>query len=225
MEGRLAIRDVTLSRGGRTLLSGLNLEARPGDLIAVRGPSGCGKTTILRAIAGLDPFAAGTIDVGGARLEGGRPPDRSMMHRLRRNVGLVFQFHCLFEHMSALQNVCLAPVHVYGISHGAAEQAARDLLTQLGIESRAGARPRELSGGEAQRVAIARALAVNPPVLLMDEPMASLDGSRRAELGALLQELTSSGRTLLVTTHDERFAEAFATRVLSIEGGSVREAM
>jgi ABC-type polar amino acid transport system ATPase subunit len=225
MEGRLAIRDVTLSRGGRTLLSGLNLEARPGDLIAVRGPSGCGKTTILRAIAGLDPFAAGTIDVGGARLEGGRPPDRSMMHRLRRNVGLVFQFHCLFEHMSALQNVCLAPVHVYGISHGAAEQAARDLLTQLGIESRAGARPRELSGGEAQRVAIARALAVNPPVLLMDEPMASLDGSRRAELGALLQELTNAGRTLLVTTHDERFAEAFATRVLSIEGGSVREAM
>jgi ABC-type polar amino acid transport system ATPase subunit len=225
MEGRLAIRDVTLSRGGRTLLSGLNLEARPGDLIAVRGPSGCGKTTILRAIAGLDPFAAGTIDVGGARLEGGRPPDRSMMHRLHRNVGLVFQFHCLFEHMSALQNVCLAPVHVYGISHGAAEQAARDLLTQLGIESRAGARPRELSGGEAQRVAIARALAVNPPVLLMDEPMASLDGSRRAELGALLQELTNAGRTLLVTTHDERFAEAFATRVLSIEGGSVREAM
>jgi ABC-type polar amino acid transport system ATPase subunit len=225
MEGRLAIRDVTLSRGGRTLLSGLNLEARPGDLIAVRGPSGCGKTTILRAIAGLDPFAAGTIDVGGARLEGGRPPDRSMMHRLRRNVGLVFQFHCLFEHMSALQNVCLAPVHVYGISHGAAEQAARDLLTQLGIESRAGARPRELSGGEAQRVAIARALAVNPPVLLMDEPMASLDGSRRAELGALLQQLTNAGRTLLVTTHDERFAEAFATRVLSIEGGSVREAM
>jgi ABC-type polar amino acid transport system ATPase subunit len=148
-----------------------------------------------------------------------------MMHRLRRSVGLVFQFHCLFEHMSALQNVCLAPVHVYGISHGAAEQAARDLLTQLGIESRAGARPRELSGGEAQRVAIARALAVNPPVLLMDEPMASLDRSRRAELGALLQELTNAGRTLLVTTHDERFAEAFATRVLSIEGGSVREAM
>jgi ABC-type polar amino acid transport system ATPase subunit len=146
-----------------------------------------------------------------------------MLHRLRRSVGLVFQFHCLFEHMSALQNVCLAPVHVHATPHQAAEQAGRDLLRQLGVESRADAWPRELSGGEAQRVAIARALAVNPPVLLMDEPMASLDPSRRAELGALLQRLTASGRTLLVTTHDERFAEDFATRILTIEGGSVKE--
>src|SRR3989337_1168966 len=146
-----------------------------------------------------------------------------MLHRLRRSVGLVFQFHCLFEHMSALQNVCLAPVDVYGTPSHAAEQTGRDLLTQLGVESRADAWPRELSGGEAQRVAIARALAVNPPGLLMDEPMASLDPSRRAELGHLLQRLTASGRTLLVTTHDERFAEEFATRVLTIENGTVRE--
>ena len=219
----LALRDVTLCRGGRTLVSNLSLEVRAGDLIALRGPSGCGKTTILRAIAGLDPFASGTIRVGDARLEGGTIPDRATVHRLRRSVGLVFQFHCLFEHMSALQNVCLAPVHVYGTPHHAAEQSGRDLLKQLGVESRAGARPRELSGGEAQRVAIARALAVNPPVLLMDEPMASLDPSRRAELGALLQRLTASGRTLLVTSHDERFAEEFATRVLTIEGGGVGE--
>ena len=187
--------------------------------MALRGPSGCGKTTILRAIAGLDPFARGTIQIGDARLEGGHAPDRAMLHRLRRSVGLVFQFHCLFEHMSALQNVWLAPVHVHGTPHHAAEQTGRDLLNQLGVESRADAWPRELSGGEAQRVAIARALAVNPPVLLMDEPMASLDPSRRAELGALLRRLTVSGRTLLVTTHDERFAEEFATRVLTIEGG------
>lgn len=219
----LTLRDVALERGGRALLSGLNLDARPGDLIALRGPSGCGKTTILRAIAGLDPFARGTIEVGEARLEAGKAPDRGMLHRLRRSVGLVFQFHCLFEHMSALQNVCLAPVHVYGTPPHAAEHAGRDLLKQLGVESRADAWPRELSGGEAQRVAIARALAVNPPVLLMDEPMASLDPSRRAELGALLHRLTASGRTLLVTTHDERFAEEFATRVVTIEGGGVNE--
>ena len=219
----LRMHDVEVGRGGRTLVSHLHLDARPGDLIALRGPSGCGKTTILRAIAGLDPFASGTIEVGDARLEGSKPPDRAMLHRLRRSVGLVFQFHCLFEHMSALQNVCLAPVHVYGTPHNTAEQAARDLLKQLGVESRAEALPRELSGGEAQRVAIARALAVNPPVLLMDEPMASLDPSRRAELGALLQRLTASGRTLLVTTHDERFAEEYATRVVSIEGGCAGE--
>ena len=221
----LAIRDVELTRGGRTLVSALNLDATRGDLIALRGPSGCGKTTILRAIAGLDPFERGTIEVGDARLEGKKAPDRAMLHRLRRSVGLVFQFHCLFEHMSAIENVCLAPVHVYGRPHHKAEQAGRELLTQLGVESRADALPRELSGGEAQRVAIARALAVDPPVLLMDEPMASLDPSRRAELGALLQRLTASGRTLLVTTHDERFAEEYATRILTIEGGAVREKM
>jgi len=219
----LSIHDVALARGGRTLISGLNLEARSGDLIALRGPSGSGKTTILRAIAGLDRFASGTIDVAEARLEGGRDPDRAMLQRLRRSVGFVFQFHCLFEHLSALQNVCLAPVHVYRMPHKPAEQAGRALLKQLGVESRADAWPRELSGGEAQRVAIARALAVNPPLLLMDEPMASLDAARRAELGELLRRLTASGKTLLVTTHDEQFARDFATRVLTIDGGSVME--
>jgi ABC-type polar amino acid transport system ATPase subunit len=220
----LCIRGVEVNRGRRTLVSRLDLVARSGDLIALRGPSGCGKTTILRAIAGLDPFPSGTIEVGEARLEGGRSPDRVMLHRLRRSVGLVFQFHCLFEHMSALQNVCLAPVHVHGTPRHIAETSARELMKQLGVEARADAWPRELSGGEAQRIAIARALAVNPPVLLMDEPMASLDTSRRAELGSLLQTLTAAGRTLVVTTHDERFAEQFATRILTIDGGTVSEA-
>jgi ABC-type polar amino acid transport system ATPase subunit len=219
----LSIRDVELSRGGRVLVSDLNLEAASGDLIALRGSSGSGKTTILRAIAGLDPFAKGTIEIGDARLEGQSIPDRAMLHRLRQKVGLVFQFHCLFEHMSALQNVCLAPMHVYGTPKNVAERSARELLRELGVEARADARPRELSGGEAQRVAIARALAVDPPVLLMDEPMASLDPSRRGELGALLQRLSSSGRTLLVTTHDERFAGEYATRTLTIEGQRVVE--
>jgi len=219
----LSIRDVELVRGGRVLVSQLNIDAKPGDLIALRGPSGSGKTTILRAITGLDSFDAGTIEIGDARLEARRTPDRAMLHRLRRNVGLVFQFHCLFEHMSALQNICLAPVHVYGISQHSAERSAREWLRQLGVESRADAWPRELSGGEAQRVAIARALAVNPPVLLMDEPMASLDPSRRAELGALLQLLAASGRMLIVTTHDESFARQFATRVMTIENSTVLE--
>ncbi len=223
MSSVLSIRNVQLARGGRVLVSGLNLEAKAGDLIALRGPSGSGKTTILRAIAGLDPLEAGMIEIGEVRLEARHTPGRAVLHRLRRNVGLVFQFHCLFEHMSAIQNICLAPVHVHGIARQAAEESARDLLRQLGVEARADAWPRELSGGEAQRVAIARALAVNPPVLLMDEPMASLDPSRRAELGGLLQNLAASGRTLIVTTHDVSFAEEFATRVMTIEGGKVRE--
>ena len=221
MTSLLRIRDLELARGGRVLVSGANLEARPGELLALRGSSGSGKTTILRAIAGLDRFETGTIEVGDARLEGGRTPDPSTSRRLHSSVGLVFQFHCLFEHMSALQNVCLAPVHVQGVPAPEAGRRARDVLAQLGVESRADALPRELSGGEAQRVAIARALAVNPPVLLMDEPMASLDPTRRAELGTLLQRLTAAGRTLLVTTHDEGFAKQFATRVLTIEDGKL----
>jgi len=135
----------------------------------------------------------------------------------------VFQFHCLFEHMSALRNVCLSPVHVYRKSGQEADSRARELLAQLGVASRADALPRELSGGEAQRVAIARALAVDPPVLLMDEPMASLDPPRRAELGAILQRLAAAGRTLVVTSHDEAFAQQYATRILSIEDGRLVE--
>jgi polar amino acid transport system ATP-binding protein len=199
------------------LVSDANLEVRAGEIIALQGHSGCGKTTILRAIAGLDGFDAGAIEVGDARLEAGRTPDGATLHALRHSVGMVFQFHGLFEHMSALQNVCLAPMHVYGKSAREAGDRARELLAQLGVESRADALPRQLSGGEAQRVAIARALAVDPPVLLMDEPMASLDPPRRAELGAILRKLTAAGRTLLVTSHDEAFAREFATRILAIE--------
>src|SRR5439155_5615090 len=219
----LVLRNVRLQRGGRVLVSEANIEARAGELIALRGHSGSGKTTILRAIAGLDGFDAGAIEVGQARLEAGRAPDRAMLHALQRSGGLVFQFHCLFEHMSALQNVCLSPVHVYRKPAHEAAARARDLFKQLGVESRADALPRELSGGEAQRVAIARALAVDPPVLLMDEPMASLDPPRRAELGAILQRLTSAGRTLVVTSHDEAFAQQFATRILQIEDGKLVE--
>ena len=212
---------VTLERGGRVIVSDVSMEARSGELIVLRGASGSGKTTILRAMAGLDAFETGTIQVGEAQLHGGKAPDAAMLHRLRRSVGLVFQFHCLFEHMTALQNVMLAPVHVYRRSPREAERRARELLSELGVEARALALPRQLSGGEAQRVAIARALAVDPPVLLMDEPMASLDPSRRAELGAQLRRLTDAGRTLMVTSHDEAFSTQFATRIVTIDSGKL----
>ncbi len=134
---------------------------------------------------------------------------------------MVFQFHCLFEHLPALQNVTLAPVHVQRVARPDAERRARELLESLGVEHRAAALPRELSGGEAQRVAIARALATDPPVLLMDEPTASLDPARRLELAALVKSLAGRDRTLLVATHDQDFAEAAATRVLYLRDGRV----
>ena len=219
----LQVRDLRMSRGARQILAGVAFEVARGELVAIMGPSGCGKTTILRAIAGLERFDGGHIALEGVRLEGGTPPSRDTLQRLRRQVGMVFQFHCLFEHLSALNNVCLAPVHAQGVSFREAERRGRELLTAFGVEHRADALPRQLSGGEAQRVAIARALAVDPPVLLLDEPTAALDPARRNDLGELLLRLRADGRTLLIATHDEEFARAWATRICSLSGGIIHE--
>jgi glutamate transport system ATP-binding protein len=210
--------DLVLRRGARTVLDGLSLPVRRGEIVAVMGASGSGKTTLLRMIAGLEPFDRGSVVVDGVALAAG-PAPVSVLRALRSKVGMVFQFHCLFEHMSAIDNVCLAPVHVQGVGAAQARSAGLDLLRQLGVEHRASALPRELSGGEAQRVAIARALATRPPVLLMDEPTASLDPARRSELAAIVRELVDGGRTLIVATHDEQFAGAAATRIVRLSDG------
>ena len=207
---------VHLLRGSRPIVSGLSLTASRGERLAIMGPSGSGKTTVLRAIAALEPFQSGQIVVDGVVLDGGRAPTPAALSALRRRVGLVFQFHYLFEHLTVLENVCLAPVHVHGLAGADAARRAHDLLGLLGVDHRAGALPRELSGGEAQRVAIARALAVDPPLLLMDEPTASLDSARREELGDLLKQLVVQGRTLVIATHDEEFARAHATAIIRI---------
>jgi ABC-type polar amino acid transport system ATPase subunit len=217
----LAIDNLHLQRGARPVLQGVTVAAARGELVALMGPSGSGKTTILRAVAGLDAFQQGRIVVDGVELAGGVAPARSTLARLRTKVGMVFQFHCLFEHLTAIQNVCLAPVHVHHASAVDAQRRAMELLTAFGVNHRADALPRQLSGGEAQRVAIARALAVDPPVLLMDEPTASLDPIRRTELGTLLRRLLEQQRTLVVATHDDDFAQEFATRTVRVEDGRV----
>jgi ABC-type polar amino acid transport system ATPase subunit len=216
IEPVLRLAGVAVRRGSRTILTGVDFSLARGELVALMGPSGSGKTTLLRVIAALDPFDAGSIDVGDVRLEGGGLPTARQLAALRRTVGMVFQFHCLFDHLSVLKNVWLAPVYARGVSVPEAERRAVELLRAVGVEHRARAWPRELSGGEAQRVAIARALAVDPPLLLMDEPTASLDAARKAEIGGLLQGLTGDGRALLVATHDEDFAQQWATRVVLI---------
>ena len=214
----LTIDNLHLRRGVRPILSGVSLDVARGELVAIMGPSGSGKTTILRAIAGLETFESGRISVDGVMLDGG-PAQSAALRALRRKVGMVFQFHCLFEHLSAIANVCLAPVHAHGVAPADADARGRALLKAFGVDHRAQALPRQLSGGEAQRVAIARALAVDPPVLLMDEPTASLDPDRRAELGALLRGLLQEGRTLVIATHDEDFAREWSTRVVRVRDG------
>ena len=199
----LDARAVHLKRGSREILRGIDLHADAGEIVALMGLSGSGKTTMLRAIAGLEPRDAGDIMAG--------------------KVGMVFQFHYLFEHLSAIDNVTLAPIQVLRVPAAEARHRAQALLDQFGVGHRAGALPRELSGGEAQRVAIARALAVDPPLLLLDEPTASLDPARRNDLGDALSRLAQSGRALVMTSHDDDFVRDFATRVVILADGTVVE--
>ena len=218
----LRLSEVCLLRGQRPVLSGVTFDVGRGELVALMGPSGAGKSTVLRVIAGLETFHSGTVHVQDLILNGGYHASATVKN-LRGKVGMVFQFHHLFEHLPVIKNVWLAPVHAHGLPLKEAERRARELLATLGVAHRATALPRELSGGEAQRVAIARALAVDPPLLLLDEPTASLDSGRRTELRDLLRGLAREGRTLLVATHDEEFARACATRVLRVSEGVVAE--
>ena len=222
-EPLLTLRDVRLERGPRRILDGVSFDVPRAAFVAIMGASGSGKTTILRAVAALEPFNAGRIVVDGLTLDGGSPPAPDRIRTLRRKVGFVFQFHHLFEHLSVIDNVCLAPVHVQHTPVATARARAIELLAALEVDHRAKALPRELSGGEAQRVAIARALAVDPPLLMMDEPTASLDAARRDSLGALLRKLCGDDRSILVSTHDEGFAQEWGTRVLYLREGRVVE--
>jgi len=222
-EAVLTVSGLSLARGTREILRGVELTARRGELVALMGLSGGGKTTVLRSVAALEPFDAGSIDVDGFLLAPGPTPREQNLAPLRRKVALVFQQHGLFEHLDALRNVTLAPIHVLGARREEAEAKAGALLAALGVSHRTGALPRQLSGGEAQRVAIARALAVDPPLLLMDEPTASLDPARRVDLGETLVRLASEGRTLVVTSHDDDFVRDFATRLVVMAEGRVVE--
>ncbi len=222
MTAVMEIRQLGLRRGSREVLAGVDLQVSRGEVLALMGLSGSGKTTILRVVAGLEGFDRGEVIVDSVRLTAGT--DRRQVRRdLHRKVGMVFQFHYLFEHLSALHNVWLAPVHVQRAPRGEAERRAQSLLDDLGVGHRADALPRELSGGEAQRVAIARALAVDPPLLLLDEPTASLDPARRNELGETLRALAATGRTLVMTSHDDDFVRDYATHVIILAGGCVVE--
>ena len=217
MTALLKLEGLGVRRGDRDVLRGLTLAVQRGEIVALMGASGVGKTTALRAVAALQSFDAGRIEVDGFALAPGPLPRQSQLGALRRRVGLVFQAHALFEHLSARDNVTLALRHVRGKTDAEARGVADRLLGSLEVGTRADALPRQLSGGEAQRVAIARALALDPPLLLLDEPTAALDPERRESLGQVLRSLVKdASRGLLVATHDEAFARAHADRVVKL---------
>lgn len=217
MSALLVIDRLSVRYDSRDVLRALSLEVRGGEIVALMGPSGVGKSTALRAVAALQPFDDGRIVVDGFALAPGPVPPESRLVPLRRRVGLVFQAHALFAHLTALDNVTLALRHVLGKTDAEARSVAERLLSSLEVGTRADALPRQLSGGEAQRVAIARALALDPPLLLLDEPTAALDPERRESLGQVLRSLVKDGsRGLLVATHDEAFARAHTDRVVKL---------
>jgi molybdate transport system ATP-binding protein len=196
---------------------GLRIDA--GEVVALLGPNGAGKTTALRVLAGLHPLTAGHVTIGGVDLD--RPRHRTWTPPERRSIGVVFQDYLLFPHLSALDNVAFGPRR-HGVARRQARAEAAGWLERVGLSSYARSRPRQLSGGQAQRVALARALAVDPDLLLLDEPLAALDARTRLDTRAELHRHLAEhrGATLLVT-HDPLDALVLADRLVIIEEGRI----
>lgn len=209
--------------GEREILCGISCQLMAGQILALVGPSGGGKSTLLRCMVGLETFDAGRVRIGDAALEsGGKPHRASVLRKLYARVGLVFQSWNLFPHLSALDNVSEAPIHVKKMAPHDAKARGLALLSKVGLAHRRDAMPRDMSGGEQQRCAIARALAMEPSVLFMDEPTSALDPQRSLGLVELLRALRDGeGLTVVVVTHEMRFAEKLADQALVLYEGRV----
>ena len=201
------------------VLRGIGCSIKRGEVVVIIGPSGAGKSTFLRCINGLEPFQRGDIVVGGFRLK----DPRTDIHRVRSEVGMVFQRFNLFSHRTALENVIEGPVYVRRTPRQAALDHGMELLRKVGLEARAHSYPSRLSGGEQQRVAIARALAMNPKVMLFDEPTSSLDPELVGEVLGVMRQLANEGMTMIVVTHQMGFAREVADRVIFMDGGVIIE--
>jgi polar amino acid transport system ATP-binding protein len=217
--------NVTKRYGPRLILDRISLTVEPGQTVALIGPSGGGKSTLLRCINGLTSFDGGEVRVGPHVLgpTAGRLPNGSAVRELRRWFGMVFQDFQLFPHLTAVENVIEAPVHVLKVLRADAVKRALHLLERVGLADRGDAYPRQLSGGQKQRVAIARALAMQPRGLLCDEITSALDPELKHEVLTVLEDLRREGMTLLVVTHEIGFARRAADRVLVLADGKIIE--
>jgi polar amino acid transport system ATP-binding protein len=215
----IAITDVTKSFGSNVVLRGVSLDVDPGEVIAIIGKSGSGKSTLLRCINGLETIDHGSIMVAGAQFL----PDAIHLRNLRQKVGMIFQSFNLFPHLSVGRNVMLAPRVVKKVSEEVARELAQKVLDRVGLLHKFDALPDELSGGQQQRVAIARALAMQPQALLCDEITSALDPELVNEVLAVVGELAKEGMTLLMVTHEMRFAREVCDRVVFMHQGKVHE--
>jgi len=207
------------------VLENVSAEVVKGETIAIVGPSGGGKSTLLRCMNYLESFDEGSVKIAGFELRPGMKSgsDARTLRALRSRVGMVFQQFNLFPHLSAIDNITLAPRVVKRTQPGASETRALELLEKVGLRDRAGAFPHELSGGQQQRVAIARALAQEPDVLLFDEPTSALDPEMRDDVMEVIRDLAKGGMTMLVVTHEMQFAHDIASRVWVIDKGTIAE--
>ena len=227
--GLVEITDVSKSYGAVRVLRDVSLTVQPGEVIALIGPSGSGKSTLLRTINHLETVDAGSVTVDGQyigyELRSGRLhelPEKNVLER-RTQIGIVFQNFNLFPHLTALENVVEAPVALKRASKAEAREQAKALLARVGLADKEHHYPRQLSGGQQQRVAIARALALNPKVLLFDEPTSALDPELVGEVLDVIRELSKSGTTLIIVTHEIGFAREVADRVVFLEQGEILE--
>ena len=207
------------SFGDTEVLRGLNLKVRKGEVIVVIGPSGSGKSTWLRCINRLEDFQRGEIRVSGQSV---LDPNLKL-RELRAEIGMVFQRLNLFPHMTALQNITMAPEMIRKTPREQAEREARELLAKVGLPDKANRYPNQLSGGEQQRVAIARSLAMRPILMLFDEPTSNLDPELVGEVLQVMKQLADEGMTMIVVTHEMGFAQEVADRVVFIDNGVIVE--
>ena len=216
----LRIENLKKSFGNLEVLKGLTTTIEKGEVVVMIGPSGGGKSTFLRCMNLLEQPTEGKIVFDNVDIVSA---DEKTKNRVRSEMGMVFQHFNLFPHLSILDNITLAPRLVRGIDRATAEKKAMELLGRVGLAEKAKAYPQQLSGGQKQRVAIVRSLAMEPKVMLFDEPTSALDPEMVGEVLDVMKDLAKNGMTMVVVTHEMRFARDVATRVLFLEGGRIAE--
>ena len=222
----IRIDDLRKSFGTVEVLRGVSLRACEGDVVAIIGGSGSGKSTLLRCINFLETPTSGRIVIGGEEIvlrPDGTPASRRQIEQARRRLGMVFQQFNLWSHKTVLENLTEVPVHVLGVPRAEAAVRAMALLARVGLAEKAGAYPAYLSGGQQQRAAIARALAIEPRAMLFDEPTSALDPELVGEVLNVIRDLAAEGRTMILVTHEMKFAREVASHVIYLHNGLIEE--